>query len=130
MDFKLKHTYNFNTLAPAILGEKFSMMKVKAIVTADEAVKYSDIYTTFTTLKTEISNLPDNITDLTFILFTNEDGDKSVYALEYINQDTVVEVEGVNIRVEVRGVTSDDLITIKTKLIELGYTSIDITTFE
>lgn len=130
MDFKLKHTYNFNTLAPAILGEKFSMMKVKAIVTADEAVKYSDIYTTFTTLKTEISNLPDNITDLTFILFTNEDGDKSVYALEYINPDTVVEVEGVNIRVEVRGVTSDDLITIKTKLIELGYTSIDITTFE
>lgn len=129
MDFKLKHTYNFNTLAPSILGEKYTLMKVKAILDASEAVKYTDISTLHTTLKPIITGLPEHVNDLTFVLFQNSDGEESVYAMEYIDSTTLEEVTAVNVRVEVMDITTSDLNIIKTKLLELGYANITLTTF-
>ena len=130
MDLKLKHTYNFNTLAPAILGERYKLMKVKAILDANEAVKYADISTLHTTLKPVITGLPEHVNDLTFVLFQNTDGEESIYAVEYLDTTTLEEVSAVNVRVEVMDITTADLNVIKTKLLELGYSNLKLTTFE
>ena len=124
--FELKKTYNFNTLAPAVLGEKYTLMKVKSIMDYSEAVLQKDITTEYETLKPIILTLPDNVMDLTFILFEDMNKELKLVALEYINLTTIVEVKAVDIRIDVLGVSTSDINIIKTRLIELGYTNITV----
>lgn len=130
MVFELKKSYNFTTLAPTILGNEYKAMKVKAILTSDNALKFRDIATLHTTVKSVISNLPESITDLTYILFENQDKEELVLALEYINTDSVIEVQGVNIRINITNVTVDDISTLTLRLKELGYVHFTIGTYE
>lgn len=121
--------YNFNTLAPTIFGSSYSNMKVKGILTSEEAVKYRDINTLHTTVKPLIPNLPINVADCTYILFENIDNIRTLLALEYIDINTLVEVSSTNVRVEIYNTTTMDLSVIKARLLELGYNNISITTF-
>jgi len=127
--FELNKVYNFNTLAPNILGASFTNMKVKGIMTATEAMKYRDIYTLHNNLLTTISGLPTNINDLTFVLFSNLDGTDLVLANEYIDTFTVVVVNTTNIRIDVLNTTTNDISILRTRLLELGYSNINISTF-
>ena len=127
--FELNKIYNFNTLAPAVLGTSFTNMKVKGIMSASEAMKNRDIYTLHNNLLTTITGLPTNVNDLTFILFTNLDGVDTMLALEYIDTFTVVLVSTTNIRIDVLNTTTNDVSILRTRLLELGYTNINITTY-
>lgn len=130
--FQLKKIYNFNIISDAasVLGEKYKLMKVKAIFTSAEAVKYSDIATTHETVKGLISNLPESLTDLTYILFESQAGDNFVTALEYIDTNTILEVNAINIRVNIPKVNTEDMVIVKQALAELGYTKFEVTTYE
>lgn len=128
-NFELRKTYNFNTAAPTILGEKYSLMKVKSIMDYSEAVSYHDIVTEFETLKPIIPTLPDSVIDLTFILFEDINKETKLLALEYINDATIQEVKAIDIRVEILGVSTQDINIIKNRLVELGYNNIKIGSF-
>lgn len=128
-DFALRKTYNFITLAPTILGERYNLMKVKSIMDYSEAKTYNDIVTEFETLKPIITTLPDNVMDLTFILFEDVNKDTKLMALEYINLDTVQEVKAIDIRVEILGVSTEDISIVKNRLLELGYDNIKVGSF-
>lgn len=121
MLFEIKKTYNFSTLAPTLLGSDYTNLKVKAILTSEAAVKYSDIVSTHQTVKSIIKNLPDNVSDLTYILFENSDKTTLILPVEYIEADSIVEVSSINIRIDIPNVTVDDVNIIKTRLKELGY---------
>lgn len=121
MLFEIKKTYNFSTLAPTLLGSDYTNLKVKAILTSEAAVKYSDIVSTHQTVKSTIKNLPDNVSDLTYILFENSDKTTMILPVEYIETDSVVEVSSINIRIDIPNVTVDDVNILKTRLKELGY---------
>ena len=121
MLFEIKKTYNFSTLAPTLLGSDYTNLKVKAILTSEAAVKYSDIVSTHQTVKSTIKNLPDNVSDLTFILFENSDKTTMILPVEYIETDSVVEVSSINVRIDIPNVTVDDVNILKTRLKELGY---------
>lgn len=121
MLFEIKKTYNFSTLAPTLLGSDYTNLKVKAILTSEAAVKYSDIVSTHQTVKSTIKNLPDNVSDLTYILFENTDKTTMILPVEYIETDSVVEVSSINIRIDIPNVTVDDVNILKTRLKELGY---------
>ena len=121
MLFEIKKTYNFSTLAPTLLGSDYTNLKVKAILTSEAAVKYSDIVSTHQTVKSTIKNLPDNVSDLIYILFENSDKTTMILPVEYIETDSVVEVSSINIRIDIPNVTVDDVNILKTRLKELGY---------
>ena len=130
--FALKKKYNFNSQPElsAILGEKFTLFKVKALLTSEEAVKYTDIVTLHTTCRPLIQTLPDSIHDLTYILFEDVNKNTTVLALEYIDINTIVEVQTINIRLNLYDVSTEDLTVLKTTLLELGYANFKISTFE
>lgn len=129
MTFELKKSYNFSTLAPTLLGNQYKNMKVKAILTSSNALQYKDIATIHQQVKSSIAGLPDSITDLTYILFENTDNEETVFALEYIDADSITEVDSLNIRIEIGNCTVDDIAVLRTRLQELGYTSFKITTY-
>lgn len=128
MLFEIKKTYNFSTLAPTILGGNYTNMKVKAILTSENAVKYADITSIHTTIKPIIKNLPDNVSELTYILFENLDKETSIFPIEYLETDSITEVSVLNIRIDIPNASMDDLNILKTRLKELGYVNFTITT--
>lgn len=128
--FKLNKTYNFTTLAPAILGETFKNMKVKAILTADEAIKYRDIMTLHNQLKTKITALPISVSDYSgFILFENSSGEAVLLADEYIDTYSVTEVKNITIQIVIPDADTTDVNVLRTRLLELGYVKAQITTY-
>lgn len=130
MKFELKKSYNFSTLAPTLLGNNYTNMKVIAILTADNAIEYRDIATLHAQVKSTITGLPDSTTDLSYILFKNNiTSEKLVLPLEYIEDSSIVETTTLNIRIEVRNCTIDDVGTLRTRLEELGYSDFNITTY-
>lgn len=130
VEFKIKGIYNFSTKASAILGNQFTNMRVKGIIDFEEAVKYRDVATLHATVKPSIPGIVDDVKDLTFVLFETIDGDDLLLAKEYINAESIVQVQTVNIRAEVTNVTTEDLNIIKTKLTELGYPNVVVATYQ
>lgn len=127
--FQLNKTYNFNTLAPGILNQYYKVQKVIAIFNSKEAVKHRDIQTLHSNVSKVVTNLPANVSNLTYILFENDTGDQQVLALEYIDQNSIQEVTTFNIRVDIKNANTNDLALIRKYLMELGYTNLEITTF-
>ena len=59
----------------------------------------------------------------------NITSEKLVLPLEYIEDSSIVETTTLNIRIEVRNCTIDDVGTLRTRLEELGYSDFNITTY-
>jgi len=129
MDFRLKKVYNFLTLAPHILGSRLTMMKVKSIMTSDNAIKFRDIYTLHAQLLNVIPGLPISAEDNMYVLFEDADKKEVLLAMEWIDSNSIVEVKGVNARIEISNLNTDDFNIIKQSLLELGHKNLVITTF-
>lgn len=129
MDFRINKIYNFNTLASNILGGAYSEMCVKAMLSAQEAIKYRDITTLHESMINEIPGIPTNPSDCTFILFESKDCESVVLAIEYIDLKTVAEASTLNIRIELPNLTISDNNIIRGVLLELGYSDFNITTY-
>ena len=129
MAFEINKVYNFQTLAPTVLGNTYKGMKVKGIITADEAVKRRDIHTLHAALLPVISNLPLNVNDCTYLLLTSIDGSEIVLATEYIETVSIELVTTVNIRLEVFDATTGDIATLTEGMRTLGHNNVKVTTF-
>ena len=127
--FELRKRYNFSTKAPAILGAEYRNVMVESIMTATEAVKYSDVLTLHEQIRT-VLNLDLEVANCTYIKFKTLDGETVILALEYINSDSIVEVKTVNIRVDILEANTDDILIIQERLKELGYSKFKIRTFD
>lgn len=127
--FTFNGTYNFSTLAPTILGNSFTNQKVIGILTAKQAYKIKDVYTLHNSLVGVIPNLPASADDCTFILFEDSLGNEIVMANEYIDQNSISSISTVNIRIDILNAVTSDIPIIRTRLLELGYTNAQITTF-
>jgi hypothetical protein len=124
----VNQTYSFSTLSPAVLGSSFTNMRVKALMTVSEAIKYRDVSTLHTVLKNTIPALPD-IGICTFVLLENINKEKVVLAYEWLDINSITSVTTTNIRIDLLNVTSDDLAILRNRMLELGYVNFDITTF-
>ncbi|MCI4437749.1 MAG: hypothetical protein JHC33_13165 [Ignisphaera sp.] len=124
----INNTYSFFTLSPTILGTQYTNMAVKAILNADEAIKYRDIVTLHEKMKVAVSGLPNSVKDCTFYLLENTSGDRIVLANEYIDQSTVTLVTSVTINISVFNSLTTDVAILRARLQELGYTNFSITT--
>lgn len=117
---QLGKTYNFKTLAPVILGSEFKNQKVIGIFNSTEAMKYSDIQTTYALVVKEVSNLP-KINDLTFLLFESLEQHKTILALEYLELNSITEVATFDLSIIIRNASAEDTTIITNALKELGY---------
>jgi len=129
MNFEINKSYNFNTLAPTIIGNEYNNMRVKGIMDSTQAIKYRDVYTLHNNLVGVITGLPTNITDIVFVLFENQDGTDVILGLQYIDQASIIEVTSINININVRNVSSADMGIIRTSLLELGYNDLSMGTY-
>jgi len=126
--FNINKSYNFTTLAAAILGAAYTNMKVLGILTANEAVKYNDVYTQYEVLKTIISGLPTSADMLTYVLFVDALGNKKVIAQEYIDPVSVTLVTTTNLRIDIFNIDSAMEAVINLRFKELGITNFNMTT--
>jgi len=126
--FNINKSYNFSTLAAAILGAAYNNMKVLGILTANEAVKYQDVYTQYEALNTIITGLPTSADMLTYILFVDTLGNKKVIAQEYIDPASITLVTTTNLRIDIFNIDSAMEAVINLRFKELGITNFNITT--
>lgn len=117
---QLNKRYDFVTLAPTELGGSFRSMKVQAILTADKAVNYRDIHTLHEKMKRYLTQ-DYNIEDLTFVLFESVNKSTVLIPLEYIDKDSVVEVEQLKLVIEIPNANTTDISIVADKLTELGF---------
>jgi hypothetical protein len=128
--FELSKTYNLDikTTLISVLGSSYKLMKVKGILTADQAVKFSDIATMHEQLRTLDTSLPTSVANLTYILFEKVDGEQVVYPDIYFTK--AAQVDAVNLKVEIAGCSTTDWVIVESALKELGYSNITISTYE
>lgn len=126
MSFLINKIYKFNTLAPSVLGETYDLMKVKSIMSAEVAVKHRDIHSLNKELHPVIPGLSNNANDNTYILFETKNGTSVVFAVEWLNINTVELVTSTNIRIDIPDGSVADMEVIKLTLLELGYNNIKI----
>lgn len=127
--FELNKTYNYSTIAPILIGSDYKAQKVKAIFTAQEAIKYRDITTLHETMKTAVPTLPTSINDCTYILFQTDDNETHILALEYIDTFSIELVETINIRIDIPDANINTMSLLRTRLKELGVDNFNIYTY-
>jgi len=120
-------SYNFTTLAPSILGASYVNMKVKGLVTIDEAVKHTDVVTKHAAVRPLISGLPVSPNNLTFVIFVDGAGNELVIAESYIDPASLVLVTTVNLSIQVFDVPSTMEAMLRLRLKELGVVNFTIT---
>ena len=127
---EVKKTYTFSVLTDLIplLGAKHSLMKVVAILTADNALRYGDIYTLHNQILGFVKSLPSNCSELTYLLLEKTNKEQLVLAYEYIDEKTIKEVTSIDLQVTIRNCSNQDIQTINKLLKEAGYATFTLKT--
>jgi len=120
-------SYNFRTLAPAILGASYNNMKVISVMGYTEAVKHADVNTQYQAVSGVLTGLPTSPSALTYNLLEDPSGNRIVMADEYIDPVSVVLVTTINLRVDIMGVDTATEAMLALRLRELGITNFTIT---
>lgn len=125
MDFKINRKYNYNTIAPNILGSSYSNMTLIGIMSFSEASKEYDILSIHSSIRNQTANInvPVNASDCTYLKFKSPGGDFKIIAQEYITSSE--EVESTTLTITVKNYTSSDYIVLKNALEGLGYFDLD-----
>lgn len=125
--FQIDNVYNFNTLAPAILGAEFKNATVLAILNYTVAKTYINIETNHVNIYPylPVGTVNDPKT-YQYILIKTQSGETTVLALPWINTDTVTQVTNQSIVVKVNNITNDDTVKIRDALILMGYSDFTI----
>jgi hypothetical protein len=122
MLFNLNRLYNFTTYAPALFSDAFKQMRVIGIVGYNTAKQHSNV----DVLQRQIFPLlpagtPDRTADYTYLLFESSAGIKSVLAYPWIIENSIVEVESINLSVSVFDIDDTDMNKIRDVLNSMGY---------
>jgi len=125
--FELNKRYNFTTIAPITLSQFYKNMKVIAAnMNFKVAVKFSDVITTRQKIIRETGK---NLLDphiVSYTMFENEAGETVILADDWIDPNSIVLVETVDLTIKLPNVTTDDMIKIKNILSALGYKNIEV----
>jgi hypothetical protein len=128
-DFNLGFRYNFNTLAPAILGATFTNAKVLALLNYDTATMFGNIAATAVAVYPLLpAGTPSDPTAYQYVIIETENKSKVVLALNWIDTNSIVSVESVNANFKISNITLDDINKITTSLVAMGYTQITTST--
>lgn len=120
--------YNFDTLAPAILGSSIKGAKYKGSVDYETACKHQSMIEQFRAVYPHLpaGTLADPAATV-YHLFTSQAGEQIIYADVWINKSTITLVETVNLRVDIANCELTDSTRIRDALTALNITNFTIT---
>ena len=126
--WKLNNLYKFNTIAPGVLGNSYANMKLKAMMSYDQAVKEADVLNIHNQIRNTVSNsnLPTSAKSCTFLKFASQDETTSIFALEYLSD--VEEVTTQSLIITINNYTPSDYSAILTALNNIGYFDLSMET--
>lgn len=120
-NFKINNSYSFNTRAPAILGAGYKNTKLIAILDSKMAGTLINIQSQhsniFPYLPAGTPNSPERFTYLVFEV----NGERKVIAEEWIDETSVQESSSQNIQIDIKNVTTQDIIKIKNMMTIGGF---------
>ena len=121
-------TYNFNTLAPQILGVSMSNVLVNAIMSYQAAAGYfnpSAMHAqVYPFLPSSTLNDP---TKFTYYLLQTQNNQQIPFADEWIDQTSVKAVTNSKLTVVIQNAGSTGAIKIQNMLVIMGYTNLSVT---
>ena len=128
-NYQIGTSYNFNTLAPAILGATFQNAKLLSIMDFNTATKFTNVSQQAQIVYPVLpAGTPVNPSSYVYLLFQTSTGATVVLANVWINESTVVVSTTATITVVLTNVTTADVSVIRNMLLNAGYTSLQITT--
>jgi hypothetical protein len=120
--------YNFNTMAPSILGASIKNAKLLAILDYSTAITYDNIDLRYRTIYPVLPNgTPDNPELSIYYRFLSEAGEKIILADIWIQESTVEIVEHIRFQVAFTEASLEDIKRVKDAINALGYTNFTIT---
>ncbi len=125
VEFGVGKRYNFNTLAPVMLGSEFKNALVVEIMMAKKAITVSDIGTVNARVSQELS-LPvtPNVNDMVFVLFETDSNDTVLLSTSWINNNTIALTQRENRTLQIDDVDVSMIPVINQALRALGITKI------
>ena len=126
--FDIKKRYTFQTLVPAVLGNEFKLATYQGSFDLKTALKHEpNIVQKFRTIFPHLAvGYSDNPDSTIYHLFETTLSQTIVLADIWINKDTVVLNETVNIVVTLADVNVTDQTSIRTALLAAGFTAFNI----
>lgn len=128
LPFELQKKYNFNTLAPAILGNNFKNAIVQAIVGYSIAKQFISPETQNVNVYPALP--PGVVADpkkYTYVVFLMESGIERVFALEWIDISSIVEVSSQTLTIQIANTSAGDAERVRQALLLLQLTSFTVT---
>jgi len=116
--------YSFNTIAPTVLGDYYENMKLVRSGLGDQFLDVADLQTK----NIQVSNLtgtpPDDVTNMLFHMFINNNNEQIVIANDWIDVNTIRTGSRINLSLVISNITLEDRTVILQTLDRLGYNMI------
>ena len=119
--------YSFQTLAPAILGQRIANAKLTAIVDYNTAIRYVNVVSQYSNIMPHLpTGTPLNMQKYTYYVFMTQNGETKVFADVWIDQNTITEVTGNVLKVTVYNADSAAAQAVKDFLLSRGHNQINV----
>lgn len=125
--FQIKKSYHFEVYPPS-LGNDFKNVTILGILDFDTAHRFADLHVRhplyYPSLPAGTVNDP---TAFTYLRIRTEGGEERIIALEWIRQESIVQVDSASVVVRFNQFTVTDIPTLRQVLAENGFTNFTIT---
>jgi hypothetical protein len=119
--------YSFQTLAPAILGQKITNVKLTAVVDFNTATRFANIVSQYGNITPHLpAGTPRNMQKYIYYVFETQNGEKKVYADVWIDNATVVVVGGTILKVTVYNADDGAAQAVREFLLSRGNSQISV----
>ena len=130
MIFDLFGSYNFSTISNTVLKPDYKDMKVVGFGGFRQAIKYSGVMNDVVAVRKQLMvetgiNLIDG-NKAKYIFMEDKYGNEIVLAEDWINLDSVIPIEAMDLSISIKNVTSDDTAIIMNTLKAMGYNNIEL----
>lgn len=124
---QINGVYNFETLAPAVLGAEFKNAKVLAIMSFATASKETDIPALHYNVVSFLNlGTPTDYTKYTYLQIISETGAKTILALEWIRATSIVKVSKRMVSFSVEINDTVDISRITNAIVQNGFPSVTV----
>lgn len=114
-------------MAPAILGQRISNVKLTAIVDYNTAIRYVNVVSQYSNIMPHLpSGTPRNMQKYTYYVFETQNGETKVFADVWIDNASITEVTGNILKIIVYNADSAAAQAVKDFLLERGHNQISI----
>ena len=130
MELIVGNTYNFDTIAPDVLGDNYTDMKLLAIINFDVAMMLG--YNVLSKHK-QVFNISEYDVNYTipssynYLLFETKNNDKVIMGETWIKESSLSGMYGINATFDFSNISINDLEIITSQLNPLGYSDISVT---